>query len=174
MNALLTKSLNGRTVKIFQDSDPESPRTWSVFGKIAVTQNRHFQADECLDRVDLQAIAENDLIVSIPVYAYVHSGVMMRATESGNPFSCPWDSGQCGLVYAELDTIKKEFGSDDAEAIQKAKALLINEVETFSQYLNGEVYGYVIEDAEGNEIDSCWGFYGDPDELATQALEGKL
>lgn len=25
---------------------------------------------------------------------------------------------------------------------------------------NGEVYGYVIEDHEGNGLDSCWGFYG--------------
>jgi len=28
------------------------------------------------------------------------------------------------------------------------------------QYLTGDVWGYVIEDSEGNEHESCWGFYG--------------
>jgi hypothetical protein len=26
--------------------------------------------------------------------------------------------------------------------------------------MEGDVYGYVLEDTEGNEIDSCWGFFG--------------
>ncbi len=40
----------------------------------------------------------------------------------------------------------------------KNKALKIaqGEVETYDQYLRGEVYGYKI-DGDG---DSCWGFYG--------------
>ena len=35
------------------------------------------------------------------------------------------------------------------------------EVETFNQYLNNDVYGFTIEDEDGNVIDSCGGFYGD-------------
>ena len=29
----------------------------------------------------------------------------------------------------------------------------------YSQYLKGDVYGYIIEDPDGDEVDSCWGFY---------------
>ena len=30
----------------------------------------------------------------------------------------------------------------------------------FNQWANGDVWGFKIEDEQGNEIDSCWGFYG--------------
>ena len=42
--------------------------------------------------------------------------------------------------------------------------LLVNlngEVETYDQYLTGDIYGFKEVDSEGNEVDSCWGFYGD-------------
>lgn len=42
-----------------------------------------------------------------------------------------------------------------------AEKYLKSEVETYDQYLTGDVYGYVIEDKEGEELDSCWGFYGE-------------
>ena len=43
-------------------------------------------------------------------------------------------------------------------------------LETVRQYLDGEVYGFIVErkplvskddDAKWEEVDSCWGFYGD-------------
>jgi hypothetical protein len=43
------------------------------------------------------------------------------------------------------------------EAAWKAADLLCDEWDT---YLQGEVYGYIIEDESGNHVDSCWGFYG--------------
>ena len=33
-------------------------------------------------------------------------------------------------------------------------------IETYNQYCNGEVYGYITEGPDGEDIDSCWGFYG--------------
>ena len=37
---------------------------------------------------------------------------------------------------------------------------LRDELDVWRQYLEGDVYGYMIEDASGEHIDSCWGFYG--------------
>jgi hypothetical protein len=34
------------------------------------------------------------------------------------------------------------------------------EIEMYGAYLAGEVYGYEVVDSNGNELDSCWGFYG--------------
>jgi len=34
-------------------------------------------------------------------------------------------------------------------------------IQLFEDWAFGNVYGYTVEDAEGNEIDSCWGFFGD-------------
>jgi hypothetical protein len=35
------------------------------------------------------------------------------------------------------------------------------EVKEYEQYLTGDVYGFQLTDQNGNEISSCWGFYGD-------------
>jgi hypothetical protein len=34
-------------------------------------------------------------------------------------------------------------------------------VKTLDDYYTGSVYGFTIEDENGNETDSCWGYYGD-------------
>lgn len=43
----------------------------------------------------------------------------------------------------------------------KAEEILISEVETYDQYLRGNVYGFILETNDGKHIDSCYGFYGD-------------
>lgn len=52
----------------------------------------------------------------------------------------------------------KEFSAKRFTKSLKNKALIIaqGEVETYDQFLRGEVYGYKID----NNGDSCWGFYG--------------
>lgn len=42
----------------------------------------------------------------------------------------------------------------------KAVQMLQAEVKVYDYYLTNAVYGYVIE-KDGDETDSCWGFYGD-------------
>lgn len=34
-------------------------------------------------------------------------------------------------------------------------------IETVRAYLDGEVYGWTVEDADGDVLDSCWGYIGD-------------
>ena len=51
----------------------------------------------------------------------------------------------------------------------RAIELMKGEVETYNQYLTGDVYGYTLyatdddtdDDPDWEEIDSCWGFFGD-------------
>ena len=51
--------------------------------------------------------------------------------------------------------VKRDEGwSRDVEAVAKSV------VDEWNQYLSGDVWGYVIKDEEGEEVDSCWGFYG--------------
>ncbi len=33
------------------------------------------------------------------------------------------------------------------------------ELKTYTAWANGEVYGFILRDKEGNEIDSCWWMY---------------
>ena len=73
-----------------------------------------------------------------------------------------WDSGQVGFAFITRETALKEWGGKrlTKAVIDKAEACIRSEVETYDQYLRGDVYGYVIEDEDGDTLDSCWGFYG--------------
>jgi len=65
-----------------------------------------------------------------------------------------WDVSQLGAVFVS----KKEFKRRD-----KARKMALGLVDTWNDYLSGNVYGYTVEDQAGNDFDSCWGFYGDYD-----------
>lgn len=103
--------------------------------------------------------ALDDNYVLLPVHMYEHGGVAL----STSGFSCPWDSGQVGYIYASKEKVVKEYGEWTADSVAKATKFLEGEIETYSQFINGEVYGYVIEngdDSDAVDEGSCWGFYG--------------
>lgn len=106
----------------------------------------------------------------VSLYLYDHSGITMNTTG----FSCPWDSGQVGWIYASKEDALKEFGgkSFTASTRQKAETLLRGEVEEYDSYLRGECYGYELYKS-GELEDSCWGFIGSAKE-ALKDIESYL
>ena len=108
----------------------------------------------------------NDYSVILPLYLYDHSGITMNT--SG--FSCPWDSGQVGWIYADYNMIKKEYGEVTPETLERAKALLESEVEEYDYYLTGQCYGYKLYEGDA-EIDSCWGFLGSISDVSKHIKE---
>lgn len=108
-------------------------------------------------RARLMKAIEKDYII-LPLFLYDHSGITMRV----GAFCDPWDSGQVGYIYVAKDTVRKEYSSRAVTASVRAKAIscLMSEVETYADYLEGNVCGYVVEDEQGEHLDSCWGFYG--------------
>jgi len=110
--------------------------------------------------------------VIMPLYLYDHSGI----TISCGPFSCPWDSGQAGFAYVSMETGRKEFPSlSDEELKKQLEKNIRGEVKTYDMFLRGEVYGYTIEDEEGEYVDSCWGYYGyEEAEKAAEAVVNHL
>jgi len=104
------------------------------------------------DWPEAMEIAENWGYVILALYLYDHSGLSMSTA----PFSCPWDSGQVGIIFCSKEKYKQE-GVSEEQCINRLKA----EVATYNQYLQGDVWGYVIKDPEGDELDSCWGIYGE-------------
>ncbi len=98
-------------------------------------------------------VIRDDIAICLPLYLYDHSGI----TISHGKFSCPWDSGQVGWHYITKAKLEDEFDGDEAKAMKCLEA----ELKTYDDYLQGNVWGYVIENEEGDDVDSCWGFYGD-------------
>jgi hypothetical protein len=188
MDPCETLEHNGFTVNIIHDDSPDSPDEWGDDGVLLVGFNdRHFtvhhkrmditcpedveaymtwdgetpeepihatDCERCEAKADEREAYEEWKSSHIPGYevfplqAYIHSGVAL----SLGAFSCPWDSGQVGYVLIKLSEVGEGMARQCAEGL----------VETWNQYLSGDVWGYSITDSDGEEVEhgSCWGFYG--------------
>lgn len=190
----------GKIIRIALDEDPESPREWDNLGTIVCWHRRYDLGDrhptaqerEALDRGGFRLL-QRYLSLCFGVKHILklglldHSGLHMYV--GGGPHysdSAGWDSGTVGWVMALPEDIKKMGRPDEAIEVEdyvgplggKVKMIrnaieygLRCEVETYDQYLRGEVYGYVItrkhdpdcddDDCRHDEhVDSCWGFFG--------------
>ena len=167
-------------LEIVQDTDPMNPRKeWDNLGTMVCFHKRYDLGDKHDYRTEdydgwdelKEGIETNEgEIVILPLYLYDHSGI----TISTSSFDCRWDSGQVGFIFVSKYKILKEYGKEmDTETIEK---YLEGEVETYDQYLTGDIYGYRISKVtecelgheHKEEVDSCWGFYGE-EECMTEA-----
>lgn len=116
--------------------------------------------DDCLSALRMseliELVGQMEGMVILPLYLYDHSGITMNT----GGFSCPWDSGQVGWIYADHDMTKKEYGEVTPETLAKAESLLQSEVEEYDYYLTGQCYGFKLYEGDA-EIESRWGFLGD-------------
>jgi hypothetical protein len=90
----------------------------------------------------------------IPLFLYDHSGTVYAPGRS-NPFHCPWDSGRVGIV-----ALKRSEWGNGKEPDEKLIGYAAGIAAQYTSWANGECYGYVLLDAAGEELDSCWGFIG--------------
>lgn len=154
-------------IRIEQDEGYDSPRDWDNIGEMVCFHGRYNLGDKDHDYRDSDysgweemsdAMEKDGAVVILPLHLYDHSGITMQV----GSFSCGWDSGQVGFIIAKREKILKEFSR--ARITNKLKEriekILCQEVETYDQYLTGDVWGYIIEDDDGEHLDSCWGFYG--------------
>lgn len=115
--------------------------------------------DENTLRVGLAAIVQKHCVI-IPLNLYDHSGISISAS-GGYPYNDVWDAGQVGYAYMTRAEVIKEYGKWDKASKAQARGLILCEIETYNDYLTGNVYGYQVEDYSGEVLDSCWGFFGD-------------
>ena len=85
------------------------------------------------------------------LFRYEHGEVAFRAgiDNPGYPFNCRWDAGIEGYVLAQRV-------EEDEDLLERANCHL----EYLSDWCNGHIYGYTVEDDDGEEHDACWGFVG--------------
>jgi len=142
---------------------------WSKSGRERAEAIREY--DEFVNGAKQEWLEKRAII--LPLYLYDHSGVTMNTTG----FSCGWDSGMVGLVWISRKDAVKEWGKVrcTAKVVKRAEDCLKCEVETYDQYIRGDVYGYKVlgplpegvedngedSDDERDETDSCWGYFGE-------------
>jgi hypothetical protein len=117
-------------IRISYDDDPPNPRTdWDNLGTMLYVSRRYVLGDKEVSRDEIQEITERDDVIWIPVYAFVHGSIALSANAS--LCTCPWDSGQCGIIYVEKDKAKAEWAEDYSE--ERVREVLKGEVKTYSQ-----------------------------------------
>jgi hypothetical protein len=156
-NPIHTEQVGQFTIEIHPDTDPMNPRTdWDTFGTIYHT-HRKYDLGVKTDDDEIQDMIDSGDYLWQYVYILDHSSVSLSTT----PFNCPWDSGCVGIIAVEKYKAREEFGKRlTKQVVDKVYKYLKSEIQTFNQYLQGDVYGFIIKDKEGNVVDSCWGFYG--------------
>lgn len=138
-----------------------------------------------------------DYTVIVPLYLYDHSGITISTGDFGDRWDSgqvgyAYISKQkifdesLSLPYLDEDgnEVKIEHKHDNAPSTYNFKRIpaddenwrkiahnyIDSEVNTYDQYLRGDVYGFVLEKhtvceccghEEWEQEDSCWGFYGD-------------
>lgn len=171
-------------VVTFEDEDDakryaESRNAKPVDGTVFIVQPTECGTCEGIGQVDLSVEdylrRELGARVILPLYLYDHSGLSM----SVGAFSCPWDSGQVGVIFDTAES--REYLGCDKLSDDDIKAGLIAEVEEYDKYLRGEIYNVSVERVDtseldepideltpnelaeliGDTIDSCGGFLGD-------------
>jgi hypothetical protein len=171
--------VNGQTIKIVTSECNDSPRSWDCLSTlIFVGKYQHLGDEHELNHNDYNGWDEFERAVRkeynvatlTKVYGYSHGGLAI----STSPFQCNWDSGVLGFAIVTKEKLREEHSIKNVTKKYRVKAELVveGEVETLNQYINGDVYGFEIEDAEGDVIDSCYGFYGD--DVMTNGMDGHL
>lgn len=148
----------GRRLIVDYDECPENPRTWCEGSRFIAVECRHgFGADETMPGFALDDAAKTARLfghVVVPVYAHIHSGVVL----SLKPFGDPFDSGRCGyLIFPR--------GYSEAQANDIAQS----EIEELNAWLFDEVFAVRVEHPDGFEgvtDDSLSGIYADDEQSA--------
>lgn len=178
-------------LEVDHDEYGESPREWDNIGTMVYGHRTYDLGDEKAQNIEEynswhewlrgEVIAKHgeDNVIALPLYLYDHSGLTMNTTG----FSCRWDSGQVGWIYATKETFLKETAYNEKKLFEEGKAeeMLRNEVDIFDKYIRGDVYCFVLskketcdccKDVSTDVVDSCCGFYADDlEELKEQLRE---
>jgi hypothetical protein len=158
---------NNKTLQVTQDESPYNPREDDNLSTMICFHRRYNLGDKHKynsndysgwDEMEAAIIKNEKTAIILPLYLYDHSGITISTTE----FSCRWDSGQIGFVYVSKEKLKTEYSVNKItqQIIEKATKVLLGEVNTYDQYISGEVYSYTLLGENGEVEDSCSGFFG--------------
>lgn len=152
--------------KIFNKSPDAAQERKADYGYSKIADAKRELLDEWLDDIK-------------PSRYSGHAGDYMTALGElcelrGWPSLSTSSHGYCQGDYAELLLVfspdyAKEIGAAwprSAKAKAEARKRLESDAKLWGAWAWGDVYGFVIESADGTELpgdclDSCWGFYGD-------------
>ena len=116
-----------------------------------------------MEIVEVHKLIEKHYVI-LPLFLYDHSGISMSTGSFiGRAQHAEWDSGQVGWIYVSHERIMKEMARPKklkkgqinpdlapikhvtAKDRERAAECLKGEVETYDQFLTGDVYGVCVD-----------------------------
>lgn len=164
-------------------------------GEVAVNQ----YATKTCDRCEGSGYFERSLAdylreeygarVALPLFLYEHGGITIRSggnlLEGKDNFDrrgryamdgAGWDTSSVGVIFDTpkglgpyTEGVEGCIGKDATD--ERILEALEQEVSSYALYLEGQVYGYVVENEDGEHVDSCGGFLGYWDDEDTGMLD---
>jgi hypothetical protein len=160
-----TIEYKGMNINVYPDDYTQSPEEWGnedvcFWNREITVENKyinrnifgayikHEDFDEYKDEV--KEVAKKYWIFGID--ALIHSGIWLSMHNEG--MRCKWDTSD----YVGCIIVAKS----EARLQKKAEKIARGILETWNDYLQGNVYSYTCEDTvTGNFFGGCSGFYGD-------------
>jgi hypothetical protein len=166
MEAEAVETIEGRhglTARIYPDWESRSPREdYDNVGTLALEDYGDEQPPrnwgeyaDTLEPTIRELRRDGNTVLPLRLEDYGSSGARLRVTDAEDAN---------GYIYAGREKIAEEWG-EGRKARKKARAYLRGEVAEMDAVLQGEVYGWAIENTAGDVLESVWGFIGeyDPD-----------
>lgn len=168
---------DGYVIEIHTDDNPENPREWDNACRMVcyhphytLGDNKKVNRDTDWNELWDEIKQEEKPVVAAMLYLLDHSGLWIKHGTIFEPSkvdphkergvfwedSAGWDTSAVGLIYMPEKTFK-----ENSFTLEQARRSLSAEVQEYSDYLSGYVYGYVVLDPEGETVSSCFGFYGE-------------
>lgn len=169
---LETYKHNNLTIKIFTDVDnQDGPDTWGNYEIVQFRDDDYTTYGDLDDyltengylRPEIRAKLQAGKMFTIDYRSYSSTDGGYYHLDGGIPKEGSLDSRDInGFIVFEDAYIK---GTKYDERRKYAE----QDLKTYTEWANGEVYGWVVETPAGDHLDSCWGYIGDSDYAKKEA-----
>lgn len=164
---VLTYPHAGLLVEIRYDEHASSPREMDPLGTIIGWRRADLKLGE--RQIDLDSTTPQQVVdklkrdgarLILPVH-YTSHGPHCQL-HLGDKLDDDTLAHSSGIVYVTDEELRSAFLARriTAHVLRKARRLLNAEINEYSHWLNGSVYGYVIRDADKSSLASDFGYYG--------------
>ena len=133
----------------------ENGNGWTQLSRLHKTDTWKY-ADEKITEI-VNKVLEKHVII-LPLFLYDHGNLTLRSGSFGDF----WNEHADGFVFITKEHARREWGwkTLTKSRIKRIEGCLEADAEVYDQYISGEVFRFVVEDLDGEHVDSCWGFYG--------------
>ena len=164
-----TETIGDYKLELVPDDNPLNPREDDNLCKILSFHKNYYGDKHNYKTYDYSnaeelenAIANGeDACVVVPLYFYEHGGIVVKTS----PFNIRFDSGAFGFAVVSKQAIRKTYNIKriTKKYLELARGIIEIEVEMYSQYINGDIYGFKVIDNDGCVLEDGYGYYNSED-----------